>query len=113
MAFYQSHSPKSYYYLSFKAGEALGNKSRTLILAPSPSVNSGQAYRRGSKSAPIYDISCGIPPASRRFMRAVRFGAVGVDVKRMLVNREAALLGDFGLTALYFGVDKLFHPATL
>jgi hypothetical protein len=53
------------------------------------------------------------PTSSRRFIRAVRFGAVGVDVKRMLVNGEAAFLGDFGLTALDFGVEKLFHTPAL
>ena len=46
-------------------------------------------------------------------MRAVRLGAVGEDVQRMVVYGESAFLGDFDLAALDFGVEKLFHAPAL
>src|SRR5216683_3917290 len=46
-------------------------------------------------------------------VRAVRLGAVGVKLQRMLANREAAFRGDTDLALLDFGVIELFDASAL
>ena len=46
-------------------------------------------------------------------VHAVLAGAVGVDVQRMVVDGEAAVLGDLFLTLFYFRVVELFDMAAL
>ena len=46
-------------------------------------------------------------------MRAIRFGAVGVEREGVVVQREPAFLGNFFLPPLNLRVIKLFHPAAL
>ena len=46
-------------------------------------------------------------------MLTVWLDAFGVKIQRVLLDREAALVGDFGLAALYFSVVKLFYTAAI
>src|SRR5512147_1122182 len=44
---------------------------------------------------------------------AVLFDAVGVELKRMLVDGETAILGDFHLAPLDLGIDEFLHLTAL
>lgn len=46
-------------------------------------------------------------------MRAVRFVALRVKIKRMLPNDKAASLGDLVLTAFNFFIEKLFNASAV
>src|SRR5438552_16520158 len=47
------------------------------------------------------------------FVRAMRLGALGVQLQRMLANRKAAFRGDTNLALLDLGVVELFDAAAL
>jgi hypothetical protein len=44
---------------------------------------------------------------------ACRIVAFGVEIKGVLLYREAAFLGDFDLTTLNFSVEKLFNTTAI
>src|SRR6266540_375062 len=47
------------------------------------------------------------------FVRAIRLGALGVQLQRVLANRKAAFRGDTHLALLDFGVVELFDAPAL
>ena len=46
-------------------------------------------------------------------MRALALDALGVEIKRVLLNRKAALLGNFLLSALDFLVKKFLNATAI
>lgn len=46
-------------------------------------------------------------------MRAIGFNAIDIEIKRVLMDLESSLLGNFLLSFFDFGIVKLFDPAAL